>query len=622
MLNSIQTINHLQLNSRDDYSAVLRSLLKPIENLYNPNESTITMSDEIEVSYGKDISRFEAFSRSLLGWSFLKNNESKTNIFFSMIKNGVNVNHQAYWGKIYNNDQKIVELFPILLFCVVNKEKFNKYYSFEEKKKISDWFNQINKVTVPVNNWQFFVVLVNTFLRCLSLDYSKEKMNEAIGNIEKLYLENGWYKDGNCNQRDYYIAFAFHFYSLLFVLYYPTHKQSNLYISRAHLFARQYQYFFSKEGSCVAFGRSLTYKFAPIAFWAIYSIFVSDINKLSEIKGIINRNLRWWFKQDIFDSNGFLVQGYAYSNFFMTEYYNAKGSSYWCLKAFAMLLNHSNEFFFVKESDYVNCEIKKYIPSVFSVLCAHNGHSYLFMNGQNSENEFCHIESKYEKFLYTSICAFSVSRSLYGIENIGCDNTIVVKAGNTLLVRKNVKPYVNNQDIQVSEWNALESLKIKSYILPGAPYHYRIHVVKTTQEIDLLDFGTSIQLCKNTKITTKNNIAECYVGGQQYCRAFSIGESGIAKVCKSSPNINLQYPRVVIPYIETTLRKGTHYIINCFYNDIVSDNYIFPQIYIKDNKIQLGDFIYKLEEPAHKNKSIYTNFIKAVKQFKYIIKNI
>lgn len=101
---------------------------------------------------------------------------------------------------------------------------------------------------------------------------------------------------------------------------------------------------FQKEGNALAFGRSLTYKFAQVAFWAIYSDFLDDEYELSYIKGIINRNLTWWQSQNIIDSNGFLNIGYSYHNQFMTEYYNAKGSSYWCLKLFIILINKSDRF--------------------------------------------------------------------------------------------------------------------------------------------------------------------------------------------------------------------------------------------------------------------------------------
>lgn len=34
--------------------------------------------------------------------------------------------------------------------------------------------------------------------------------------IEQMYVGNGWYSDGLTRQRDYYVAFAIHYYSLIY----------------------------------------------------------------------------------------------------------------------------------------------------------------------------------------------------------------------------------------------------------------------------------------------------------------------------------------------------------------------------------------------------------------------
>lgn len=89
--------------------------------------------------------------------------------------------------------------------------------------------------------------------------------------------------------------------------------------------------------------------------------------------------------QKIFDSNGFLNIGYCYTNQFMSEFYNAKGSSYWCLKSFIFLLNSSDYFFKIDSSKLENKNnTRRYIPAIFSTIMFHQGHSYMFMNGQNA----------------------------------------------------------------------------------------------------------------------------------------------------------------------------------------------------------------------------------------------
>ena len=38
-----------------------------------------------------------------------------------------------------------------------------------------------------------------------------------LDELEEFFIADGWYRDGNTQQIDHYVAFAFHFYSLLYV---------------------------------------------------------------------------------------------------------------------------------------------------------------------------------------------------------------------------------------------------------------------------------------------------------------------------------------------------------------------------------------------------------------------
>ena len=226
--------------SRSYYESLLYDLLKPFVNLYDEAESSIIIPNEIEVSYDTRTMRLESFSRSLLGWSMLPGHEDIKRVIFTMIKNGINSKCNKYWGEIYDNDQKIVEIFPILLYCIENRNLFESLFDEQSRNNLQEWCLQINKVQVPINNWQFFIVLVNTFLRILGLKYSKNSIEHAFENIEKMYIGDGWYSDGNSLQRDYYIPFALHYYSLLYAKYCPEDKRSITFIKRSTIFSKSF----------------------------------------------------------------------------------------------------------------------------------------------------------------------------------------------------------------------------------------------------------------------------------------------------------------------------------------------------------------------------------------------
>lgn len=602
------------------YEGLLYNLLSPFIPLYDSNNSSVNIPNEIEASYELKTLRLEAFSRSLLGWAFLKGYEAIKLILFSMIKNGVNRNSDKYWGGLKDNDQKVVEMFPILLFCVENKTIFENVFDREAKNNLQTWFLQINDIQIPRNNWLFFIILVNRFLQLLDLKHSEEKINKAFTLIDQMYLEGGWYSDGKTKQRDYYIAFSFHYYSLLYAKYTPKDKRFTIIMDRSKKFALTFKKFFSKEGNSLAFGRSLTYKFAQIAFWSIYSNFVNDKSELAYVKGLINRNLHWWFSQNIIDSNGFLNIGYSYSNQFMTEYYNAKGSSYWCLKSFAFLLNRSNLFFNINPAAFCAEDSSEFIYPLCSTLITHNGHSFLFMNGQNSKNEFGNIEAKYEKFLYTTLCAPCVSRSFGGIENLACDNSLVIHIGNSWLIRKHCNVIKMDENIMISEWVISKHISVISYIFPSVPYHYRVHVVKTNQNIKLYDFGTAVKNNMDLKICTKNNIAIC--SNQNHTSSiYTLSDWGLVGICMCSPNVNIQHPKVVLPYTCSDFSSGIHYVIDCCYNDIVPMNMNHRQpefIKISKGKIFYQGRAFNLMNAPSPNGSSYSKIVGIMRKIKQI----
>ena len=122
--------------TKEYYEDLLYKYLLPFITLYDNSESSIIIPNEIATSYEVNTMRLESFSRSLLGWSFLKGYEDVKRIILSMIKNGVNCNCNKYWGKLHNNDQKIVEMFPILLKknLIVKTNKIYKIGSFKLMK--------------------------------------------------------------------------------------------------------------------------------------------------------------------------------------------------------------------------------------------------------------------------------------------------------------------------------------------------------------------------------------------------------------------------------------------------------------------------------------------------------
>ena len=546
-------MSYLQLNTYTDYLEVLKHIIRPLEKFCNTSNSTIKLPNNHNTNYTNNELYLEAFSRTLLGASINQNSISQTHTYFQMIKRGINPKSSEYWGNNYDYSQISVEMFPILHYCIRYKNNFIKSFSHEDKLNFQRWFLQINNVEVCNNNWHFFPILVNLFLQRLDLKYNQQIIEESWAKIDRMYLGNGWYSDGNSKQKDYYNSFAFHFYSLLYAFYSNDKERLNSIMQKANHFAQSFIHFFAKTGESIPYGRSLTYKFAHVAFWSIYSNFIKDTQQLGIIKGIINRNLRWWLEQDIFDNNGLLINGYAYDNPYMLEQYNGNGSPYWAFKAFFCMLNPDSDYFNVEELPYPNISQSKHIPE--ANLCIHhcNGHSYAFINGQQNPY-FCNKTAKYEKFVYSTLFGFNISRSFETLDMLAPDNTLAIKIGTNIIIRNNAILIHSDKNVQISDWKPIPSIFIRSYIFMGTPWHIRVHYIISSINFLLFDFGFAINAEEN-KLQKKYSSNEIYLIGKNCCSGIK-AIKGSANYLKCAPNTNILHPQNLLPFIHYNVNSG------------------------------------------------------------------
>lgn len=546
-----------ELVNKNDYINVLKDIVRPAIGFFDEKESCVSLPGYYATSYDDSVLQLESFSRLLWGLLHLDNTFMDENAIIRMICNGVNPESRCYWGKIENYSQKIVETFPVL-FYLINKESAFDKLTGNEKNNIEKWFGQINSVKVSENNWEFFVILANIALKELGLQYSEKSIEQSWNKIEKMYLGNGWYADGNTNQRDYYISFAMHFYSLIYYKFTNNKDRKEKIKERALLFSKKFISWFDENGSAIPFGRSLTYKFAQVAFWSALVYSEIDRNNNAFYKGIINRNIRWWLSKDIFSQEGLLTIGYAYENQTFSEYYNGTGSSYWCLKSFLFLmLPENNDFFYIKETELPVLSNVYDIPEAKMIICRYEGVPYAFVNGQRSVNCFGHTECKYEKFVYSTLFGFCISKSYLSLELLSADSNLAISFNNKdFSARHACQKYINQEDEQISIWTPQEGVMIKSVIIPSAPRHVRVHLIKTDKRILLVDHGfaakkeDAVKECKEGVARVKNNI--------QISSVESIIGNGEPIIVESVPNTNAIYNRVLIPAIKWELNPGNY----------------------------------------------------------------
>ena len=614
----------LELNSREDYVNLALNILKPLLPHYSEGCARLHLGETF-AHYDIGAAYMEAFSRPLWAlvpmWAGDKNGNaaapdscqpSVTDVSFRVDKsnnaaapdscgtpvgkedckadtdhellrefagiyrhgliNGTDPASKEYWGECTSFDQRFVEMAAIAYGLLFAPEVIWNPLSDKEKSNLAAYLNKINMHPLPVCNWILFAVLVNIALKKVGYPYDEKMLKEYLDGLETFYISDGWYMDGDSGQKDYYISFAIHFYSLVYaaVMADDDPHRSALYKERAMEFAKQFIYWFDKDGDAIPFGRSTTYRFSQVSFFSACILAGIEPLPLSVMKGLIKRHLLSWLKRDIFDRDGILTIGYGYPNLMIGERYNAPGSPYWGMKVFAFLiLPCEHEFWKVGDAEYpedILCKPISSQPSADMLIYNYGNHTCAFTPGVYSPRGHGHIVEKYGKFAYDSKFSVSMARSQYELCEAVPDDMLAFLIDGYVYVRRICQNHEITDTSVISEWSPYPGICVKTTITPGPEGHVRLHEILSDRDVVALDCGYSVRRddfhpvsCVITDVKNVSSVTNEYCGCVVTGNIISTEGDMSAPLAKSfiaDPNTNLLYQKTAVPAVQYSLKAG------------------------------------------------------------------
>lgn len=454
-----------------------------MNTLLPENEEYVATSS---ASYKKEIQYFEARLRPL--WAILpvyfsgEKLTKKEQRYLEMLIDIFNKNKLPLIST--KNRQLAVEAEVLAYGLGCYKKEFLDLFSTIGRQNIIEWLNAFNYIKYPDGNWYFFSLLVNTSLKVNNLPYSSLNLEIARRKIENYYLGNGWYEDGEKGAIDYYNSFVFHFDGILYSkMCGLKDKYSQIYKQRAKKFAQKFQYWFDCKGQAIPFGRSLTYRFAQIAFWSIG--IVTDLfkdNFYDQARKIIINNLNKWKSMPEINNNSVLSLGYAYNQELMTEDYNAPGSPMWAFKAFVLLELNDGDSFWKEASKEIHHKSFS-VQSAPGFLITNNqiqSIAYSVKQAPRSIN-FYQGKEKYCKFAYSSLFGFNISRTQLGLDGFAIDSTLAfsLPEHEHYMSKYQTDYYTVYENYALTKWHLWNDVRVLTYLIPlDGNSHIRIHVIK------------------------------------------------------------------------------------------------------------------------------------------------
>ncbi|MFZ7266031.1 DUF2264 domain-containing protein [Avibacterium avium] len=253
--------------------------------------------------------------------------------------NATDPSHSGYWGELKSFQQTICESADFALALWLSKEHVWTHYNAQQKQQIIDWLRQINQVQTVDNNWHLFILLVQFVVKDLTgID---EINHERYQRIKEFYVGNGWFRDGEKGNFDYYNSWGFH-YGLFWLDQISPNFDRTFIQQSAVEFCQDFHYLFAPQGFAF-FGRSLPYRFA--APTALISTMIQQQKSNGQGKRILSCLTHFFIQQDAI-AHGNVTQGLFQKDRRLVDPYSGTASGLWSLRPLILLLYGSQQIDF------------------------------------------------------------------------------------------------------------------------------------------------------------------------------------------------------------------------------------------------------------------------------------
>ncbi|KII84589.1 hypothetical protein PLICRDRAFT_117455 [Plicaturopsis crispa FD-325 SS-3] len=492
------------LQTRSDLQNFLVGLLDPLAAHTSPGGARIHLG-YTATHYDEAAAQLEGFSRPLWGLASLiagGGEYAGVNRWVEGFANGTDRQHEEFWGDMRDKDQRMVECSAIGFSIAVAGKALWDPLSAAAKKNLEDWLGGMNDKEMPNTNWLWFRVFANLGLsKAGSPRADTKRMKADLDHLDTFYVGDGWSRDGpeGVIQLDYYSSsFAIQFSQLLYskLAQDVDPERCAEYRKRATRFAVDFVHYFDTEGRAVAFGRSMTYRFAMSSFWgalAFADVELPEPLSWGVIKGLQLRNIRYWARQPgAYSPDGTLTIGYNYPNHNLTENYNSPGSPYWCCESFiALALPPTHPFWTAEEAPYPSVLLEKTVElhKPMHIASSRGGHTFILSSGQQCSYPVKQSAAKYGKFAYSAAFGYSVPVGNLTLEELGGDNTLALSDddGETWKCRRVTREARFENGCLRSMWYPWKGVEVETWLVPPqaeAPlWHLRVHRIKTDRKL-------------------------------------------------------------------------------------------------------------------------------------------
>ena len=342
--------------------------------------------------------------------------------------NGTNPKGPEYWNGIRHYFQAIVESAGLSINLFLSKHLIWDDLSNKEKQNVAHYLYRVGRCRPYPNNWLLMTAIIHATLKRLGMRYDEKRMMRCIEKTDRLYIGDGLYRDGKRGGFDYYNAFVFHPYLLLWCMINPDTPDAlfEKFKKRTREFLHHYKHLFTANGSFVPFGRTLVCRSATVGIFPLAEFFgCSDVPQ-GQARRICSGNLKYFHQKGAFHEEGYINLGYHKRLPSLIEFYTGPQSPLWMgIAWWACLFPPQHSFWNVPEeplevekNDYVHV-----LPTAGVIISGKKRSGHILFSGPLTHPV---IGKKYAQMYYSSHFGMEVRK----IDGSYCyDNCLAEKTG-------------------------------------------------------------------------------------------------------------------------------------------------------------------------------------------------
>jgi hypothetical protein len=328
--------------TRQDFLAYADRLLEGARPWASENFARITPPG-VPGGYGRDVDGLEGFARTFLLAGFRiagvrgEGVDHLIRDYSRGIAAGVDPEAPDRWVRPDEHDQAKVEAASIALILDLTREWIWNRLDATTQGRVIDYLSPIvGDQGYPRNNWLWFRIVVQTFLRSVGGPWSAQDIADDLALHETFVREDGWLSDGDERSYDHYVGWALHLYP---VLWSRMQGAQDLAAARtATDVARLARYLedaialVGEDGSPLIQGRSLVYRFAAAAAFWVGALAEVDTVSLGRLRRAASGIVSHFAHHGVPNSDGLLDLGWHGAWRRLAQNYSGTGSAYWAAK--------------------------------------------------------------------------------------------------------------------------------------------------------------------------------------------------------------------------------------------------------------------------------------------------